>query len=124
MAGPVAHNPLHSAARESMTIAREAKSPMLERVAVFAMIGSAVTGMALGTLHALHLIRKDLRDDRRERERDRPQDRRTEAAPPESSHSGGPAAAAASHPDHDRDAGDRRWTRREEHAAHVQARYR
>ena len=119
MAGPVAHNPLHSAARESMTLAREAKSPLLERVAIFAMIGSAITGMALGALHALHLIRKDLRDDRRERER-RPEG----AAPPERPADDGPAAAATSHAHPDGDAGDRRWTRREEHAAHAQARYR
>ncbi len=120
MPGPVVHNPLHSAARDTMAIAREAKSPLLERVAIWAMIGSALTGMGVAALHALHLIRTDLRDDRRDQERHR--DRRSEPPPPEPPHDGGTAAAATTHPGRDDDA--RKWTRREEHTGHAHARSR
>jgi hypothetical protein len=44
------HNPLHSAARQMQDAAREAKSPLLEKVAVWAMIGSAVTTAATALL--------------------------------------------------------------------------
>jgi hypothetical protein len=121
MAGPVAHNPLHAAARDTMAVAREAKSPLLERVAIFAMIGSAITGMAVAALHALHLIRKDLRDDQRERVR--PHDRRPEAATaPQRPEDRGDELAATPHPARDGD--ERKWSRREEHAGHTQARQR
>jgi hypothetical protein len=111
MHGPAPHNPLHAAARQMQDAAREAKSPWLEKVAVWAIIGSAVTTAATALLHTLHMVRRDWKEDRRDKERDRP-------------------AAAASPPDrqgHDDNTtqgmGDeRRWTRREERAGAAHAR--
>jgi len=39
---PTPHNPLHAAARETMQVARETKSPWFEKVAIFTMIASAL----------------------------------------------------------------------------------
>jgi len=121
MSGPVAPNPLHAAARETMAVAREAKSPQLERVAVWAMIGSAITGMAVAAMHALHLLRKDWRDELREQERRR----HDPAPPPDRPADDGRGAAATSHAQPDRDdRDDRKWTRRQEHHGHAHARCR
>jgi hypothetical protein len=104
--GPASHhNPLHAAARQVADAAREAKSPLLEKVAVWAMIGSAITTAATALLHSLHMIRRDWKEDRRERER------RSEAAPPPERP--GHHTASADMPPHG-DGG--RWARREEHA--------
>jgi hypothetical protein len=106
MHGPTPHYPLTAAARENLHVAREAKSPWFERVAIITMIGSALTTTALAALQAIHMIRRDLKEDRRERERER----RLEAASPPPEHPARGEAATASMGD------DRRWTRREEHA--------
>jgi hypothetical protein len=103
-----------------MAVAREAKSPLLERVAIVAMITSAITGIAVAALHAMHMLKRDLTDDRREKEKER--DRRSEAAsPPERPAHGGTDAAGM--PDTSCDGGERRWTRREEQP-HAYARHR
>jgi hypothetical protein len=47
MNGPSPHIPHRDAARDSMAVARETKSPLPERVAVFAMIASAITGITV-----------------------------------------------------------------------------
>jgi hypothetical protein len=93
--------------------AREAKSPLLEKAAIWAMIGSAVATAATALLHTVHMIRRDLKEDRKERERER----RAEAAtPPE--RPGHDAATAEMPPQGD----GGRWTRREERAATAHAR--
>jgi hypothetical protein len=110
MHGPTPHhNPLSAAARKALHVAREAKAPWFERVAIVAMIGSAITTTALAVLQAIHTIRRDLKEDRREKEREREQ-RSEAAAPPERPGHGAAATAAMG------DGDDRRWTRREEQA--------
>ena len=112
---PSPHNPLRDAARDTMSVARETKSPLLEKVAIFAMIGSAIMGMTVAALHAVHVLKKDLKDDRREQEKER--DRKSDPPPERPGYND-----AASMPDGD----ERRWTRREErqHAGHAYARHR
>jgi hypothetical protein len=94
-----------------MAVARETKSPLLEKMAIFAMIASAITGLTVAALHAVHMLKKDLKDDRREQEKER--DRRSEAAPPprRPRHDG---TATASMPDTGDGGHQRRWARREE----------
>lgn len=81
MHGPTPHNPLRDAARETLHAAREVKSPLLERVAIFTMIGSALSTMAFGAVQMWHMVRRDLERDR-EKERDR---RAAPASPPRAS---------------------------------------
>ena len=102
-----------------MTVARETKSPLLEKVAIFAMIGSAIMGMTVAALHAVHVLKKDLKDDRRDKERDRDRQADTPSPPLERAAQGGTAPAG-------RDGDSRRWTSREErsHAGHAYARQR
>jgi hypothetical protein len=69
MHGPTPHHPLTAAARETMAVARETKSPLFERVAIITMIGSALTTTALAALQAIHMLRRDLKEDRREEAR-------------------------------------------------------
>lgn len=117
MHGPnPSHNPLHSAARQMQDAAREAKSPLLEKAAIWAMIGSAVATAATALLHTVHMIRRDWKEDRRERERER----RAEAATPTERPRYDAATATMPEPG---DGG--RWTRREEQAqaaGHARAR--
>src|SRR5579875_800911 len=96
------HNPLHSAARQMQDAAREAKSPLLEKVAIWAMVGSAVATAATAILHTLHMIRRDWKEDRREREKER----RAEAART-------PERPADAHATDDMPGDGGRWTRRE-----------
>jgi hypothetical protein len=106
-----------------MTVARETKSPTLERVAVWAMIASAIMGMTVAALHAVHVLKKDFKDDRRDKEKDR--DRQSDApATPERSAQGRTAPAGI--PALEGEGDSRRWTRREErsHAGHAYARHR
>jgi hypothetical protein len=117
MHGPTPpHNPLQAAARQMQDAAREAKSPTLEKAAIWAMIGSAAATALTAVLHTVHMMRRDWKEDRREREKER----RAEAATPPSQRPG-PDAATAAMPEHG-DGG--RWTRREERAepAHARAR--
>ena len=95
-----------------MAVARETKSPLFERVAIITMIGSALTTTALAALQAIHMLRRDLKDDRREKERER----RLEAASPPPERPCHGEAGTANMDD------DRRWTRREERAATAHAR--
>src|SRR5262249_54007354 len=79
MHGPSSnHNPLHAAAKQAQAVARETKSPWFEKVAIWTMVASALTAAVTGMVQAWHLIRRDLKDDCRERERER---HRTAAAP-------------------------------------------
>src|SRR5438046_1626163 len=93
-------NPLHAAARETMAVAREAKSPLFERGAVVTMLAAAAVTTAVGALQAWHMLKRDLDDKHRDKdkERDRPRERDD----------------------------DRRWTRREEEpqAMHTEAAHR
>jgi hypothetical protein len=84
--------------------AREAKSPLLEKAAIWAMIGSAVATAATALLHTVHMIRRDWKEDRREKERER---RAAAAPPPERPEHHAPA---------DMGDGARRWSSREERA--------
>jgi hypothetical protein len=92
----------HAAARQMQDAAREAKSPLLEKVAIWAMIGSAVTTAATALLHTLHMVRRDWKEDRRERER-----HAAAAPPPERPEQDAPAGMGD---------GARRWSSREERA--------
>jgi hypothetical protein len=106
-----------------MTVAKETKSPLLEKVAIFAMIGSAIMGMTVAALHAVHVLKKDMKDDHREKGKDR--DRQSDApSPPERSAHGRRVPAGI--PPHEGDGDSQRWTRREErsHADHAYARQR
>jgi hypothetical protein len=103
---PTPHNPLHAAARETMQVARETKSPWFEKVAIFTMIASALTTTAIAALQAMHMLRRDL-DKERERQRE------PSLPPPERPRHGGTATAGMYPGDGDE---QRRWTRREEHA--------
>jgi hypothetical protein len=116
MHGPAPHTPLQDAARQMQDAAREAKSPLLEKAAIWAMIGAAVTTALTAVLHTVHMIRRDWKEDRREREKER----RAEAAPPPSERPGHDAATADLPPHGD----GGRWTRREERAATAHARAR
>jgi hypothetical protein len=110
------HHPLRDAARQMQDAAREARSPLLEKVAIWAMVGSAVATAATAILHTLHMLRRDWKEDRREREKER----RAEAAtPPERQR----YVAATATMSEQGDGG--RWTRREEQAqaaGHARAR--
>jgi hypothetical protein len=121
MPGPIPpHNPLAQAAREISAAAREAKSPLLERLGVFAMIGSAIATTGFAAMQMLHMYRRDRREDKREQERERERDRQHERdrPPPDRPGHGDTATAAAGD--------DRRWTRREEQpeSRHAHARQR
>jgi hypothetical protein len=110
--GPAMHGqhpttPLNAAAKEMASVAREVKSPWFERVAMVAMITSALATAGTAIMQTLHMIRRDLKEDRKERERER---RAETASPPPDRPGHGDHATTASD-------GDRRWTRREEHAA-------
>jgi hypothetical protein len=102
-----------------MAVARETKSPLLEKMAIFAMITSAITGMTVAALHAVHVLKKDFKDDRRDKEKDRDRQADAPSPPPERAAHSGTAP-------HARDGDSRRWTRREErpHAGHAHARQR
>src|SRR3954447_10209917 len=115
MHGQPPHNPLSAAAREVAAMAREAKSPLFERVAIWTMMGSALTTAAIGLVQMWHMIRRDLKDERREKERER--ERRPDAAsPPPPGRPGVGGAATAGMPHDGRDDEQRRWTRRAEQA--------
>ncbi len=101
------HHPLRDAARQMQDAAREARSPLLEKVAIWAMVGSAVATAATAILHTLPMLRRDSKEDRREREKER---RAEGGRTPER-----PAYAhAADDMPPQGDGG--RWTRREEYA--------
>jgi len=106
---PTPHNPLHTAARETMQVARETKSPWFEKVAIVTMIASALTTTAIAALQAMHMLRRDL-----EKDKERQRQREPSLPPPERPRHGG-TATAGMYPDRDGDE-QRRWTRREEHA--------
>ena len=110
---PPPTNPLHAAARETMAVARETKSPWFERMAMIVMAASALVTTAIGALQVRHMLRREMRDEQREKDRER--DRRSDPSspPPERPRHG--AAATAGMP-HGRDGGEGRWARREEHA--------
>src|SRR3954453_5402837 len=107
MHGPAPHpNPLHSAARQMQDAAREAKSPWLEKAAIWAMIGAAVTTALTAVMNTVHMVRRAWGETRREREKER---RAGAASPPPGR--AGYDAAVAEPPQGD---GDGRWARREE----------
>jgi hypothetical protein len=53
------HNPLAAAARETMAVARETKSPLLEKLAVGGMILSSVTSTAIGAYSMYRMAKHD-----------------------------------------------------------------
>jgi hypothetical protein len=111
MHGPAPHhNPLHDAGRQMQAAAREAKSPLLEKAAIWAIIGSAVATALTAVMHTVHTMRRDWKEDRRERERERDRERHAAPPPPERPEHDAPAAMGD---------GERRWSSREErpHAA-------
>lgn len=103
---PPPHNPLHAAARETMQVARETKSPWFEKVAIFTMIASALTTTAIAALQAVHMLRRDL-----EKDKERERQREPSLPPPERPRHGGAATAGMYPGDGDE---PRRWTRRED----------
>jgi hypothetical protein len=111
---PPLHNPL-AAVRETPAVAREAKSPLFERVAMIAMITSAGVTTAVGALQAWPMFRRD-QDRERERERERERGHRPDPSLPPPDRPGHGGTATAGMPSHGRDDEQRRWTRREEHA--------
>jgi predicted phage gp36 major capsid-like protein len=113
MPGSLPHNPLDDAARKVDEVARRTKSPQFERVAIFTMIASAITTVALAGFQAFHMFRREIRDEQREREREERERARRADPPPERPRHG----EAAPEPEHERDDGQRRWSRREEQAA-------
>ena len=110
MPGSLPHNPLDDAARKVDEVARRTKLPQFERAAIITMIASAVMTTALAGMQAFHMFRREMRDEQRDRERERERDRRADPPPERPRH--GEAA-----PEHERDDGQRRWSRREEQAA-------
>jgi len=103
---PTPHNPLHAAARETMQVARETKSPWFEKVAIVTMIASALTTTAIAALQAVHMLRRDL-----EKDKERERQREPSLPPPERPRHGGTATAGMYPGDGDE---QRRWTRRED----------
>jgi hypothetical protein len=58
--GPnIPHNPLGSAAHQAMNAARETKSPLMEKLAIATMIGSAVISTGLGVVQVVRMINHD-----------------------------------------------------------------
>lgn len=53
------HNPLTAAASQAMHAAREAKSPLLEKLAIGTMVLSAVVSTAVGVIHVARMVRHD-----------------------------------------------------------------
>ena len=104
------HNPLDDAARKVDEVARRTKSPTFERWTIITMIASAVMTTALAGMQAFHMFRREMRDEQRDREKERERDRSAEPPPERPGH--GEAA-----PEHERDGGQRRWSRREEQAS-------
>ena len=56
---PPHHNPLNYAAQQAMYAARDAKSPMMEKLAMGAMILSAVVSTGLGVVQVVRMMRHD-----------------------------------------------------------------
>jgi hypothetical protein len=119
---PTPHNPLHAAARETMAVAREAQSPLFEKVALIAMVTSAAVTTAVGAFQTWHLFKRDLERDR-ERERQRERDERGRRDEPPHRPGRGGTATAGMGPDRDGDE-EPSWARREEHPAGRPARQR
>jgi hypothetical protein len=109
---PPHHNPLHAAAQEVRAVAREAKSPWFERMALVIMALSAAVTTAIGAIQVRQMLRREMKDEQRDQERER----RTDPSSPPPDRPGHGATATAGMPPHGRDDDDRRWTRREEHA--------
>jgi hypothetical protein len=58
--GPnIPHNPLGAAANQAMHAAREAKSPLMEKFAIGAMVMSAVVSVGLGAVQVARMITHD-----------------------------------------------------------------
>ncbi len=74
------HNPLSAAAKELAAAAQAAKSPLLERIATWTLISSALGTLAIAGMQLRHMIRREQKEEERERERER----RAEAALPPS----------------------------------------
>jgi hypothetical protein len=109
------HNPLRDAARETMAVARETKSPWFEKVAIATMITSAITTTAFAVMHMWHTLKRDQERERdRERDRERERSRQNELPPNRPGH--GVTATA--------DGGEeRRWARREERSEQVRGQH-
>jgi hypothetical protein len=115
MRSPLSHNPLDDAARKVDDVARRTKSPQFERIAIFTMVASAITTVLLAGFQAYHMFRREIRDELRDKEKER--GRRPDPASPPPDRAGYGGTATAGMPPHGRDDGEpRRWTRREEHA--------
>jgi hypothetical protein len=109
------HNPLRDAARETMHVARETKSPWFEKVAIATMITSALTTKAFAVMHMWHTLKRDQERERdRERDRERERSRQNELPPYRTGH-GGTATA---------DGGEeRRWARGEERGDQIRGQH-
>src|SRR4051794_304203 len=103
---PLPHNPLAAAAKETLAVAREAKSPLFERVAMITLMASAAVTTAVGALQAWHMLRRDLDDKHREKDKER--GRRSDPSPPPPDRPGYGGTAAAGMPYHDRGDGEGR----------------
>ena len=111
---PPPTNPLHAAARETMAVARETKSPWFERMAMIVMAASALVTTAIGALQVRHMLRREMRNEQREKDWERDRQREPSSPPPDRPRRGDTATAGM--PYHGRDGEERRWTSREEHA--------
>jgi len=101
-------NPLQAAAKETMAVAKEAKSPLLEqRVAIITMITSALATTAIAVLHGVHMLKRDLK-----KNGDHGQDASRSQPPP---HRNYHAAAAGD----DGPGPQRRWTNKPEITQHM-----
>ena len=53
------HNPLNAAASQVMHAAKECKSPVLEKLAIVAMVSSALVSTGLGAVQVMRMISHD-----------------------------------------------------------------
>jgi hypothetical protein len=107
---PTQHNPLTNAARDALAVAREAKSPTLERIALIGMMISTGLTAVIGGFQLFHMLKRDLK------EKEHGGHAVPASPPPEPPRHSDPATAAM--PPDDRQG---RWSQREQHATHRHA---
>src|SRR3954452_4919694 len=103
MRSPLSHNPLDDAARKVDDVARRTKSPQFEKAAIYTMIASAIMTTALAAFQAFHIFKREMRDEQRDREKERGRRPDPASPPPDRAESGGTATAGM--PSHGRDDG-------------------
>jgi hypothetical protein len=107
---PTPHNPLNNAAREALAAAREAKSPFMERIGLFAVFVSTGITALIGGLQLFHMIKRDMKDNAHAGHA------APASPPPEPPRHSDPATASM--PSDDRQG---RWSQREQHTSHRHA---